>query len=50
MDIVLNNLNYEVFDDRADYRFGYKLKAGDIVRFGRVRFIVRRVSREPGVD
>lgn len=45
--IIINDLNYEVFENRADSRFGYQLKRGDIIRFGRVRFLVKRISSEP---
>lgn len=48
--VILNNLNSSVFDDRSNSEYGYKLKAGDIIRFGRVRFIVRRISSQPKED
>lgn len=48
--IVLNNLNYSVFEDRADSNYGYRLKAGDILRFGRVRFIGKVLNPQSHFD
>ncbi|CAI2387497.1 unnamed protein product [Moneuplotes crassus] len=41
--LPLKNPNRHVFKDRVT-NYGYQLRAGDIIRFGRVRFYVKKIS------
>ncbi len=43
--ISLKHLNAVSHGGRYDPEYGYKLKQGDIVKFGRVRFRISRISK-----
>ena len=45
--ISLKHLNSVSFGSRFHPKYGYKLKKGDIIKFGRVRFKVTKISLPP---
>lgn len=44
--VVLKHLNKNVFKDKYSKKHGYRLTGGDTIKFGRVRFVVKRISSE----
>jgi hypothetical protein len=44
--VVLKNMNKCVFKDKLKKKFGYKLSGGDTIKFGRVRFVVKKISSD----
>ena len=44
--IVVNQNNKQALKDQMNQRYGYKLSVGDILRFGKVRFKVKRIGRD----
>lgn len=44
--IVLKNMNKNIFKDKLHKKFGYKLKGGDTIKFGRVRFVIKKISSD----
>ena len=43
--LILNELDYDLFPS-CDRDLGYLLKKGDVIKFGRVRFMVTQISGE----
>lgn len=48
--IVLRQINKNIFKDKYKKRYGYKIKGGDTIKFGRVRFIIKKISSEPNYN
>ena len=48
--IVLKNMNNNVFKDKVRKKQGYKLTGGDTIKFGRVRFVIKKISSDPTYD
>ncbi|CAI2384949.1 unnamed protein product [Moneuplotes crassus] len=44
--ISLKHINPKSHSSRYDPKYGYRLKQGDIIKFGRVRFRISRISSE----
>jgi hypothetical protein len=44
--IVLKNMNKSIFKDKLKKKYGYKLSGGDTIKFGRVRFVVKKISSD----
>ena len=41
--LILNDMDYDLFPT-SDKQLGYLLKKGDVIKFGRVRFMVTQIS------
>lgn len=48
--IVLKNMNKNIFKEKFKQRHGYKLTGGDTIKFGRVRFVVKKISSDTSYD
>ena len=48
--IVLKNMNKNVFKHKLKKKYGYKLSGGDTIKFGRVRFVVKKISSDSNYD
>lgn len=44
--IVLKDINKNVFKDKLNKKLGYRLTGGDTIKFGRVRFVVKKISSD----
>ena len=44
--IVLKNMNKNIFKEKVKKKYGYRLRGGDTIKFGRVRFIVKKISSD----
>lgn len=42
--IVLKQMNKNIFKDKYKKKYGYKLSGGDTIKFGRVRFVIKKIS------
>ncbi|CAI2359843.1 unnamed protein product [Moneuplotes crassus] len=48
--LVLNDVNKYSLKDLIDPKYGYRIKQGDILRFGKVRFKVKQISSKDELD
>ena len=44
--IVLKEMNPAIFKEKLHKSYGYRLTGGDILKFGRVRFVVKKISSD----
>lgn len=43
-------MNKNVFKEKLKKKFGYRLSGGDTIKFGRVRFVVKKISSDITYD
>ena len=43
-------MNKNVFKDKLNKKYGYRLTGGDTIKFGRVRFVVKKISSDAKYD